>query len=90
MDGYHSRSKRGTTINVGKHRITINEKVNKRISLQKCGKNRYKEVRVVNGRNAPQGKYPWMVAVLKYGTMWCGGSIISDTWVISAAHCFFE
>ncbi|EDX01826.1 brachyurin [Drosophila yakuba] len=45
--------------------------------------------RIVSGSNAELGQFPWQV-ILK-GDAWddlrCGGSIISSTWVLTAAHC---
>jgi len=38
---------------------------------------------VVGGANVDIEDYPWQVAV-DYG---CGGSIIGDSWVLTAAHC---
>ncbi|XP_040189612.1 chymotrypsinogen A-like [Rana temporaria] len=44
--------------------------------------------RIVNGENAVSGSWPWQVS-LQYtsGFHFCGGSLISSLWVISAAHC---
>jgi len=44
---------------------------------------------IINGQDVdPPGKYPWQVS-LQYtsGFHFCGGSIISPTWILSAAHC---
>jgi Ca2+-binding RTX toxin-like protein len=53
------------------------------------------ESRVVGGIEVdPEGKYPWMAALVWSGTpnaengLRCGAALISNTWVITAAHCF--
>jgi uncharacterized repeat protein (TIGR01451 family) len=43
---------------------------------------------IVGGQNADVGEWPWQVAVTdNLGNPFCGGSILSDRWVLTAAHC---
>ena len=44
--------------------------------------------RIVGGQNATLNDWPWM-ANIRYGNSFphCGGSILSDQFVLSAAHC---
>ncbi|XP_061709503.1 vitamin K-dependent protein C [Cydia pomonella] len=45
-------------------------------------------LRIIGGRPAPPGKWPWQVAVLnRYKEAFCGGTLISLRWVVTAAHC---
>ncbi|XP_042235338.1 uncharacterized protein LOC121875056 [Homarus americanus] len=47
--------------------------------------------RIVSGEDADQGEYPWLVQI--YITdigNFCGGSLISSHWIMTAAHCFFR
>uniref|UniRef100_W5KB13 Acrosin n=1 Tax=Astyanax mexicanus TaxID=7994 RepID=W5KB13_ASTMX len=44
--------------------------------------------RIVGGRFAPEGAWPWQVSIQWMFRHLCGGSIISQHWIISAAHCF--
>ncbi|XP_051883966.1 chymotrypsinogen B-like isoform X2 [Pristis pectinata] len=44
--------------------------------------------RIVDGEEAIPGSWPWQVS-LQSGTGWhfCGGSLINENWVVTAAHC---
>lgn len=44
---------------------------------------------IINGQKVYPGQYPWQVLLKKesYGDVLCGGSIINENWVLTAAHC---
>uniref|UniRef100_A0A8C3TCF9 Peptidase S1 domain-containing protein n=1 Tax=Chelydra serpentina TaxID=8475 RepID=A0A8C3TCF9_CHESE len=54
--------------------------------LPSCGK-RWISGRIFNAQNAKSRAWPWQVSVRMYGSHICGGSLISESWVVSAAHC---
>ena len=53
--------------------------------------------RIYFGQVAPQGAYPFMVALINHDApaneegqfkgQFCGGALMSDRWVVTAAHC---
>ena len=55
-----------------------------------CGQSDMGNVRIVNGKDAKVGAYPWMVSILNAGDSWCGGSILNENWVVTAGHCFMK
>lgn len=51
-----------------------------------------KQPRVVGGEDTDITQYPWQVAIVfsgsdAYNSMHCGGSIINESWILTAAHC---
>jgi len=43
--------------------------------------------RIISGKEARLGQFPWQVLIKKTEDVSCGGSIISENWVLTAAHC---
>jgi len=43
--------------------------------------------RIVSGWNADEGEWPWIAALMNNGRQFCGGSLIDDKHILTAAHC---
>lgn len=48
--------------------------------------------RIIGGIEADEGDWPWMAALVyagldAYNGQFCGGALIADQWIVTAAHC---
>lgn len=43
--------------------------------------------RIVNGRDAAEGEFPFQLSLRRQSVHICGASILSGSWAITAAHC---
>jgi len=46
-----------------------------------------KEVKIYGGTNSKYLSWPWMALIELKNEFKCGGTIINENWVLTAAHC---
>ncbi|XP_022211314.2 venom protease [Drosophila obscura] len=52
----------------------------------RCGE-RNDESRIVGGTTAGVSEYPWMARLSYFNRFYCGGTLLNDRYVLTAAHC---
>merc|ERR1719452_15371 len=52
-----------------------------------CGLENPSQEKIVGGHEAGENQWPWQVALFIDDAWFCGGSLISDEYVMTAAHC---
>eukprot|EP00112_Aurelia_sp_Birch-Aquarium-sp1_P006653 Seg1730.1 transcript_id=Seg1730.1/GoldUCD/mRNA.D3Y31 product="Chymotrypsinogen B" protein_id=Seg1730.1/GoldUCD/D3Y31 len=52
-----------------------------------CGVPSFQSSRVIGGTTAKQGAWPWQVAIYYNNRFHCGGSLVNNYWLVTAAHC---
>ncbi|KAI4489963.1 hypothetical protein M0804_004145 [Polistes exclamans] len=59
------------------------------IDLSQCGaKNgNQDQERILGGKDADPGEWPWIAALFNAGRQFCGGSLVDEKHVLTAAHC---
>jgi secreted trypsin-like serine protease len=45
---------------------------------------------IVGGASATRGQFPWQVSLHSDNAWLCGGSLILNNWVLTAAHCAYN
>ncbi|XP_031197864.1 transmembrane protease serine 11A isoform X2 [Mastomys coucha] len=60
------------------------------VQVNDCGKRVIPLIanRIVSGNPAAKGAWPWQVSLQRSNIHQCGGTLIGNMWVVTAAHCF--
>lgn len=66
--------------------LFINQHYCTRFFLPACGQV-FKHKRIVGGVETVINGYPWMTALMYNNRFYCGGSLINNKYVLTAAHC---
>jgi len=65
-----------------------------KINKKECGIDRTKQSssRIIGGSESKKGEFPWLALLRRtpYTNWMCGGSLINELWVLTAAHCVTE
>ena len=43
--------------------------------------------KIINGQETQINQYPWIVSLQLSGDHFCGGTLIAEDWILTAAHC---
>nr|XP_033798801.1 transmembrane protease serine 7 [Geotrypetes seraphini] len=53
-----------------------------------CGMKTTFQKRIIGGSDAEESEWPWQVSLHFAESAYCGASVLSKEWLLSAAHCF--
>ncbi|CAB1328553.1 unnamed protein product [Coregonus sp. 'balchen'] len=60
------------------------------IKCLECGSRPQFSSRIVGGNVSAPGQFPWQVSLHFQSEHLCGGSVVADSWILTAAHCVYE
>ncbi|GIY33477.1 serine protease 41 [Caerostris darwini] len=69
------------------HRQTPSTTYQTHAPRRQCGRRFGRIARIVGGSDTYEGEFPWTVSIRLLTTHYCGGVIINEWWVLTAAHC---
>lgn len=48
------------------------------------------QLKIVGGQSADIKDFPFQVSLRRYDSIYCGGSILSEKWILTAGHCVYD
>ena len=74
----------------GKNNLLSEHPNSTKINAKNCGidRNPKSSERIIGGTDTKKGEFPWLALLrIPYGHWKCGGSLIHQEWILTAAHC---
>ncbi|XP_070208669.1 transmembrane protease serine 2-like isoform X2 [Littorina saxatilis] len=87
-----STSTAKTTNLVTRNKCSSGKIINILCDKQECGERKvaFLQSFVAGGQIVPPGKWPWVVSLVYLGKAICGGTLLDNRWVLTAAHCITQ
>uniref|UniRef100_G3VQ43 Transmembrane protease serine n=1 Tax=Sarcophilus harrisii TaxID=9305 RepID=G3VQ43_SARHA len=85
------RNTRTLRINTSSLQLSAMSSTSGKLTVQSCCGKRVTPTiinRIVGGEIAPKSAWPWQASLQHNNVHQCGGTLISNTWLVTAAHCF--
>ncbi|GAB6027067.1 hypothetical protein CHUAL_013793 [Chamberlinius hualienensis] len=57
-------------------------------NLCECGVKSRLTSRIIGGERSDIKEHPWMVGISVFGNIVCGGALLNEEYILTAAHCF--
>ncbi|XP_043828199.1 transmembrane protease serine 11A [Dromiciops gliroides] len=85
------RNTRALKINASSLQLNAMSSTAGKLTVQSCcGKRLTPTIinRIIGGEIAPKSAWPWQASLQHNNVHQCGATLISNTWLVTAAHCF--
>ncbi|XP_078004415.1 transmembrane protease serine 11A isoform X1 [Phascolarctos cinereus] len=85
------RNTRALKINASSLQLNAMSSTTGKLTVQSCCGKRVTPTivnRIIGGEIAPKSAWPWQASLQHDHVHQCGATLISNTWLVSAAHCF--